>query len=153
MPNPRSVPATVACSTLLLAGLALLLFGLPAVAAQEEEGQRVRTRSGLSYVDLEVGRGDEAKKGMRAVVHYTGWLSDGTQFDSSLETRKPFSFRIGKKQVIAGWEEGVIGMRVGGKRRLFIPSDLGYGAEGAGDEIPPHSDLVFEIQLLSVQKD
>ena len=133
--------------------LATLLLGVSAVLVAQDAGQRHRTRSGLSYIDIELGEGKEAKKGMRAVVHYSGWLTDGTKFDSSLDSRKPFSFRIGKGEVISGWEEGVIGMKVGGKRKLFIPSELGYGAEGAGEDIPPHADLVFEVQLLTVQKD
>lgn len=131
----------------------LLLLAISTPLHAQEEGQRVRTRTGLTYVDLKVGDGKEAKKGMRAVVHYTGWLTDGTKFDSSLDSHKPFSFRIGKEQVIAGWDQGVTGMKVGGQRRLFIPSDLGYGAEGEGDDIPPHADLIFEVELLAVQND
>ncbi len=98
--------------------------------------------------DLVTGKGPEAVRGKTVEVHYTGWLTDGTRFDSSVGG-KPFSFRLGAGEVIDGWDRGVAGMKVGGKRKLTIPSDLGYGARGVGP-IPPNSTLVFEVELLAV---
>ncbi len=108
------------------------------------------TSSGLQYDDLRVGDGAVARFGADVVVHYTGWLTDGTKFDSSRDRNEPFGFALGQGNVIAGWEEGVAGMRVGGQRKLVIPSDLGYGPWGAGDVIPPDATLVFEVELLAV---
>ena len=108
------------------------------------------TTSGLVYEELAVGEGAEAASGCRVTVHYTGWLTDGTQFDSSKDRDDPFRFHLGKGQVIAGWDEGVSGMKVGGRRKLTIPPQLGYGARGAGGVIPPNATLVFEVELLEV---
>ncbi|WP_456417716.1 FKBP-type peptidyl-prolyl cis-trans isomerase [Thiolapillus sp.] len=108
------------------------------------------TDSGLKYDDLEEGTGTEALAGTQVTVHYTGWLTDGSKFDSSLDRNQPFQFSLGKGQVIRGWDEGVQGMKVGGKRKLTIPSQLGYGAAGAGGVIPPNATLVFEVELLEV---
>jgi FKBP-type peptidyl-prolyl cis-trans isomerase FkpA len=113
-------------------------------------GGVVTTPSGLKYEDLSVGDGTQAERGNRVSVHYTGWLTDGTKFDSSLDRGQPFQFRLGEGQVIRGWDEGVAGMRVGGKRKLTIPPNLGYGEGGAGALIPPNATLVFEVELLSV---
>jgi FKBP-type peptidyl-prolyl cis-trans isomerase len=110
----------------------------------------VTTPSGLQYVDLVVGAGAEAKKGQLVKVHYTGWLSDRTKFDSSVDRGQPFQFPLGAGRVIQGWDEGVAGMAVGGRRRLIIPPDLGYGARGAGGVIPPNAELIFEVELLDV---
>lgn len=107
------------------------------------------TDSGLKYDDTLVGEGDVAEAGQTVTVHYTGWLTDGTKFDSSVDRNDPFRFPLGGRQVIAGWDEGVQGMRVGGKRKLTIPPQLGYGAAGAGGVIPPNATLVFEIELLA----
>ncbi len=107
--------------------------------------------SGLQSEDLQVGTGPEAAVGNTVDVHYTGWLTDGSKFDSSLDRGKPFSFRLGGRQVIAGWDQGVVGMRVGGRRRLTIPPDLAYGDRGFGSVIPAGSTLVFEIELLGVR--
>ena len=115
------------------------------------EAKETVTASGLKYVDLQEGQGDEAKAGKTVSVHYTGWLENGTKFDSSLDRRQPFSFRLGAGQVIRGWDEGVAGMKVGGKRKLTIPSDLGYGARGAGGVIPPNATLIFDVELLGVK--
>jgi FKBP-type peptidyl-prolyl cis-trans isomerase len=112
----------------------------------------VTTASGLQYEDLVVGTGPEAKSGDAVSVNYTGWLEDGTKFDSSIDRGVPFEFTIGAGMVIKGWDEGVAGMRVGGKRKLIIPPDLGYGASGAGDVIPPNATLIFEVDLLEIQK-
>jgi len=108
------------------------------------------TASGLMYQDLVVGTGDEAQAGDSVSVHYTGWLKDGTKFDSSVDRGQPFEFRLGLGAVIAGWDEGVAGMRVGGQRKLVIPPELGYGASGAGGVIPGGATLVFDVELLEI---
>ncbi len=113
--------------------------------------QIITTSSGLKYQDMVVGTGAEAKSGNTVTVNYTGWLTNGTKFDSSLDRNQPFSFQLGTGNVIKGWDEGVVGMKVGGKRKLIIPPDLGYGAQGAGSSIPPNATLVFEVELLSVK--
>ena len=105
----------------------------------------------LQIEDQVQGTGAEAKSGQRVSVHYTGWLTDGKKFDSSVDRGKPFSFQLGAGQVIKGWDQGVAGMKVGGKRKLTIPPDLGYGARGAGGVIPPNATLVFEVELLGVR--
>ena len=101
--------------------------------------------------DLTVGDGTEAVSGKTIIVHYTGWLTDGTKFDSSKDRNDPFSFRLGTGQVIRGWDEGFSGMKIGGKRKLTIPPEMGYGARGAGGVIPPNATLVFEVELLGIQ--
>jgi FKBP-type peptidyl-prolyl cis-trans isomerase FkpA len=112
----------------------------------------VTTNSGLKYKDLKEGQGVAAKQGDALTVHYTGWLSDGKKFDSSRDRNLPFSFKLGAGQVIKGWEEGVAGMKVGGKRKLTIPPELGYGARSAGGGvIPPNATLIFEIELLKIK--
>jgi FKBP-type peptidyl-prolyl cis-trans isomerase FkpA len=108
----------------------------------------ITTESGLIYEDVTPGTGDEAKAGQRVSVHYTGWLTDGTKFDSSKDRNDPFAFPLGAGHVIKGWDEGVQGMKVGGVRKLTIPPHLGYGARGAGGVIPPNATLVFEVELL-----
>jgi FKBP-type peptidyl-prolyl cis-trans isomerase len=116
----------------------------------------VTTSSGLSYDDTTVGEGDEAKTGDDVSVHYTGWLlyggERGRKFDSSKDRREPFAFALGAGQVIKGWDEGVQGMRVGGTRLLTIPPGLAYGARGAGGVIPPNATLIFEVELLAIEK-
>ena len=120
-------------------------------APSATSGQEQMLPGGLKYVDETVGDGAIAEAGKTVSVHYTGWLTDGTKFDSSLDRGQPFSFRLGAGQVIRGWDQGVSGMRVGGKRKLTIPPDLGYGASGSPPVIPPNATLVFEVQLLGVQ--
>ena len=107
--------------------------------------------AGLQIEDQVVGTGAEAVKGKTVSVHYTGWLTNGTKFDSSKDRNRPFDFGLGKGQVIQGWDDGVAGMKVGGKRKLTIPPELGYGKAGAGGVIPPNATLVFEVELLGVK--
>jgi FKBP-type peptidyl-prolyl cis-trans isomerase len=106
--------------------------------------------SALAIEDLVIGSGAAAARGRRVTVHYTGWLTNGSKFDSSKDRNQPFAFSLGRGQVIQGWEQGVEGMKVGGKRKLTIPPELGYGARGAGGVIPPNATLVFEVELLGV---
>jgi FKBP-type peptidyl-prolyl cis-trans isomerase len=112
--------------------------------------QMLTTASGLQYKVLQAGIGPVAKAGDTVTVNYTGWLTDGTKFDSSIG-KQPFQFTLGQGQVIPGWDQGVAGMQVGEKRKLIIPPDLGYGANGAGGVIPPNATLVFEVELLKIQ--
>jgi FKBP-type peptidyl-prolyl cis-trans isomerase FkpA len=122
-----------------------------AAPAQSSAAREVTLPDGLKYTDDQVGTGAEAVAGKTVVVHYTGWLTDGTKFDSSRDRNQPFSFPLGRGQVIKGWDEGVAGMKVGGKRTLTISPDLGYGARGDGGVIPPNATLKFEVELLDVK--
>jgi peptidylprolyl isomerase len=142
------------------------LCAMPVMAAQDQNeakdkavskekgaaAKTVTTASGLKYVDVKAGSGASPVKGKQVKVHYTGTLESGKKFDSSVDRNEPFSFTIGVGQVIAGWDEGVMGMKVGGKRKLIIPAKLGYGAGGAGGVIPPNATLLFDVELLDVQK-
>jgi FKBP-type peptidyl-prolyl cis-trans isomerase len=111
-----------------------------------------KTADGLEYWDIKTGTGAVATKGQTITVHYTGWLaSNGKKFDSSVDRGEPFQFPLGEGQVIKGWDEGVAGMKIGGKRQLRIPPSLGYGAEGAGGAIPPNATLIFDVELLKVK--
>ncbi|MFA5916566.1 MAG: FKBP-type peptidyl-prolyl cis-trans isomerase [Burkholderiales bacterium] len=111
---------------------------------------QITTASGLVIEELVVGTGAEACAGQTVSVHYTGWLTNGTKFDSSKDRNEPFEFALGARHVIAGWDEGVQGMKIGGRRKLTIPAALGYGARGAGGVIPPNATLVFEVELLGL---
>lgn len=111
----------------------------------------ITTSSGLVIDEITPGEGDEAQAGRMVSVHYTGWLTNGSKFDSSVDRNEPFDFPLGRGHVIRGWDEGVQGMKVGGKRKLTIPPELGYGARGAGGVIPPNATLVFEVELLAVR--
>ena len=111
----------------------------------------IKTASGLLIEDVVVGDGATAGAGQRVSVHYTGWLQNGAKFDSSKDRGQAFMFSLGRGEVIRGWDEGVSGMKVGGKRKLTIPPDLGYGARGAGGVIPPNATLLFEVELLAVR--
>ncbi len=107
--------------------------------------------TGLKFQDIKKGDGPRPRPGQTVVVHYTGWLTNGQKFDSSVDRGQPFEFVLGKGDVIKGWDEGVKGMYVGGQRRLLIPPQLGYGSKGAGDSIPPNAKLVFDVQLLGIK--
>jgi FKBP-type peptidyl-prolyl cis-trans isomerase len=115
-------------------------------------GPATTTSSGLQYWDIVVGTGATAVRGSEVKVHYTGWLTNGEKFDSSRDRGEPFAFRLGAGQVIKGWDEGVVGMKIGGKRQLRIPPELGYGANGAGGVIPPNATLIFDVELLEVSQ-
>lgn len=110
----------------------------------------MRAMSQMQIEDLQIGEGAEASAGQRVSVHYTGWLTSGEKFDSSLDRGSPFQFQLGAGQVIKGWDQGVAGMKIGGKRKLTIPPELGYGERGAGNLIPPNATLVFEVELLGL---
>ena len=118
---------------------------------EEHQGKTITTGSGLKYIDIVVGKGRKAEFGDTAIVHYTGWLQNGTKFDSSRDRNEPFSFRLGSGMVIKGWDEGVSTMNKGGKRRLVIPPHLGYGRRGAGNIIPPDATLTFEVELIDLR--
>lgn len=139
-------------SLLSLLGLTVFTFAEEKkMSSNEAAGQVVTTESGLQYLDLVVGTGRQAKRGDTATVHYIGWLADGKKFDSSVDRKEPFSFRVGAGQVIKGWDEGVGTMKVGGKRKLTIPPQLGYGTRGAGHIIPPNATLTFDVELLELR--
>jgi peptidylprolyl isomerase len=114
-------------------------------------GSEITTASGLKYIDYKVGTGASPSPGKQVTVHYTGTLENGKKFDSSVDRGQPFTFAIGTGGVIKGWDEGVMTMKVGGKRKLIIPANLGYGARGAGADIPPNSTLLFDVELLDVK--
>ncbi len=142
----------------LCIGIAALLCVAHAMAADSAptSGAMVTMDSGLKYVDLKVGSGAVAHAGEQVSVHYTGWLqnpdgSKGKKFDSSLDRGQPFDFGLGQQEVIKGWDDGVQGMKVGGKRELIIPPALGYGSRGAGGVIPPNAALIFDVELLAIK--
>ncbi|HEY4919127.1 MAG TPA: FKBP-type peptidyl-prolyl cis-trans isomerase [Xanthobacteraceae bacterium] len=142
----------------LAAALATLLAMSATSATAQAPGRTMTTASGLKIIDSTVGTGVTPKAGQTCVMHYTGWLYDetaadhkGKKFDSSVDRNEPFEFPIGQHQVIAGWDEGVASMKVGGKRTLIIPPQLGYGARGAGGVIPPNATLIFDVELLKVK--
>jgi FKBP-type peptidyl-prolyl cis-trans isomerase FkpA len=152
--------AALRASALLALSLAvveatLLADGATAPAAAQTPGSTMTTASGLKIQDSKVGTGASPKTGQTCVMHYTGWLyqngAKGQKFDSSVDRGQPFEFPLGQGRVIKGWDEGVASMKVGGKRTLIIPPDLGYGARGAGGVIPPNATLMFEVELLAVK--
>lgn len=122
----------------------------PASGPTKISGEGVKTSSGLQYWDIKVGTGPEAKSGSKVKVHYTGWLTSGKKFDSSVGSA-PFELTLGQGEVIKGWDEGVAGMKVGGKRQLKIPPDLAYGEDGHPPQIPPNSTLIFDVTLVAVK--
>ena len=121
--------------------LAIFLISIASLLAEEEKFQ---------IIDLKEGTGKVAKPSQLVKVHYTGWLTNGKKFDSSFDRKTPFEFKLGRRQVIKGWDLGVVGMKVGGKRKLIIPSKLGYGKDGSPPTIPPDSTLIFEVELLGI---
>jgi peptidylprolyl isomerase len=137
------------------AALSLAATGVIVMSDAADAQPVTTTPSGLKIIDVKVGTGPAPKPGQTCVMHYTGWLykngEKGAKFDSSLDRNQPFSFPIGQRQVIAGWDEGVATMKVGGKRTLIIPPELGYGARGAGGVIPPNATLIFDVELLGVK--
>jgi peptidylprolyl isomerase len=155
--RPRTLSRAIFAT--LLATMGPLL--LPVLAADKmaqdkarsnaEPGREVITPSGLRYVDLRLGQGDEAATGKIVEVHYVGWLEDGTRFDSSRDQDRPLTFRLGAGDAIKGWDEGLVGMKVGGKRKLVIPPVLGFGRQGIGSVVPPNSVLYYEFELLGVR--
>src|ERR1700758_529970 len=146
------IPIRLAGAALVLA---ILAVSTPVGRSDAADNQVTEMPDGLKYTDPKTGDGAAAKTGNKVSVHYTGWLLDngakGKKFDSSLDRGQPFQFTLGAKQVIAGWDEGVAGMKVGGKRTLTIPPELGYGARGAPGAIPPNATLIFDVELLQVQ--
>ncbi len=130
----------------------VVVIGAVVVLGSKDQPKKVMEVSNLKIEDIVVGTGKEAQKGDTLTVNYKGTLLDGTKFDSSYDRNEPFKFTVGAGQVIQGWDQGFAGMKVGGKRKLTIPPDLGYGARGAGAAIPPNSTLVFEVELLDVSQ-
>jgi FKBP-type peptidyl-prolyl cis-trans isomerase len=156
----RRMTALTALLTLAISASALLIHAQQKAAPANKAstaaptpvtGDPVVTKSGLKYWDIKVGDGAEAVRGKTVRVHYTGWLTNGKKFDSSVDRGQPFEFRLGAGEVIRGWDEGVAGMKVGGKRQLNIKPELGYGAQGYPPVIPPRSTLVFDVELLAVR--
>jgi FKBP-type peptidyl-prolyl cis-trans isomerase len=143
----RTVVATVAAAVATPVAIQM--------ASAQTAGKTMTTASGLQITDGKEGTGAVPKTGQTCVMHYTGWLYEngqkGKKFDSSVDRNEPFEFKIGQRQVIAGWDEGVGSMKVGGKRTLIIPPALGYGARGAGGVIPPNATLMFDVELLAVK--
>ena len=136
------------------------LFGMVSFAQKKTDnssptkvtGEPTKLPDGLEYWDIKVGTGEEAKTGDKVKVHYTGWFTNGKKFDSSVDAHQPYTFTVGQGNVIKGWDEGVAGMKVGGKRQLRIPPELAYGEQGYKNIIPPNSTLIFDVQLLGIEK-
>lgn len=149
---PMRVVTVLTLATLSIAATAAIV---PVAAVAQTQGAKVTTLSGLQVIDSQVGTGASPKTGQTCVMHYTGYLYEngqkGKKFDSSVDRGQPFEFPIGTGRVIKGWDEGVATMKVGGKRTLIIPPDLGYGARGAGGVIPPNATLIFDVELLGVK--
>jgi peptidylprolyl isomerase len=145
----------LAAFALVIALAGVFAAGAPTPATAQAVGKTMTTPSGLQITDSKIGTGATPQPGQICVMHYTGWLyqdgAKGKKFDSSLDRGQPFEFPIGKQRVIAGWDEGVATMKVGGKRTLIIPPELGYGARGAGGVIPPNATLIFDVELLDVK--
>ena len=150
-----SLASALAAIASVTALTGMLAAATPNAAMAQTAGKVMTTPSGLQIIDVKIGTGAACRPGQICVMHYTGWLyqngAKGQKFDSSLDRGKPFEFPLGKHQVIAGWDEGVAMMKVGGKRTLIIPPALGYGARGAGGVIPPNATLMFDVELLDVK--
>jgi peptidylprolyl isomerase len=144
-----------ACAAIAITSIASVSILTMTDDASAQSGKPVTTSSGLQMIDTQPGAGAQPKQGQTAVVHYTGYLSEGgakgKKFDSSVDRGKPFEFPVGAGRVIKGWDEGVATMKVGGKRTLIVPPQLGYGASGAGGVIPPNATLIFDVELLGVK--
>jgi len=142
-------------AAIALTVLTVLAISVPTTAMAQTLGKPMTTASGLQIIDTKVGTGPMPKPGQICVVHYTGWLyqdgQKGKKFDSSVDRNDPLEFPVGQRKVIAGWDEGVATMKVGGKRTLIIPPELGYGARGAGGVIPPNATLIFDVELLGLR--
>ena len=155
MPKSTLLIALALVATFVLAQSSTRKKASPArpntTAPTKVTGDSTKTPSGLEYWDIKLGTGPTAEKGQIAKVHYTGWLTTGKKFDSSVDRRSPFSFTLGAGEVIKGWDEGVAGMKVGGMRKLTIPSELAYGKRGFNPVIPPDSELTFEVELLAIK--
>ena len=155
----KSVSSAVFCAVIAALLAVGPLSALPGAAKARQteppptpqQAREVVTPSGLRYTDLQLGEGAEAAKGKIVEVLYTGWLEDRTKFDSSLDPSHPFTFRIGIDDVIQGWHQGIAGMKVGGKRRLVVPPELGYGKQGVARVVPPNATLLFEVELVNVR--
>jgi peptidylprolyl isomerase len=151
IPRGRTLVALV----LVTALTGVFIVGASTAAMTQTVGRTVTTPSGLQITDTQIGTGATPQPGQTCVMHYTGWLyqngAKGQKFDSSLDRGRPFAFPIGMQRVIPGWDEGVATMKVGGKRTLIIPPELGYGSRGAGGVIPPNATLIFEVELLDVK--
>lgn len=147
MPTNTAVPPPTPTATVV----PVAIQPAPEATQESDSALVITTDSGLQYRDIVEGTGEQASEGVTAVVHYTGWLVDGTKFDSSLDSGNPFSFLLGAGRVIQGWDEGVASMKVGGKRELTIPAHLAYGDRGAAGVIPPGATLIFEVELLELR--
>ena len=151
----REFSRRFALATAFAATTAVTITGVLALSESADAQQTVSTPSGLKYIDVKAGTGAAPKTGQTCVMHYTGWLYEGgkkgAKFDSSVDRGQPFEFKIGMRQVIPGWDEGVATMNVGGKRTLIILPELGYGARGAGGVIPPNATLMFDVELLAIK--
>jgi FKBP-type peptidyl-prolyl cis-trans isomerase len=154
MPYSKFRNLTLAVA-IALGAITISLAVAPSGVLAQTAGKPMTTASGLQIIDTTVGTGASPKPGQICVMHYTGWLYEdgkkGKKFDSSVDRNEPFEFPIGQHRVIAGWDEGVASMKVGGKRTLIIPPELGYGARGAGGVIPPNATLMFDVELLGVK--
>jgi peptidylprolyl isomerase len=149
--DPKTLPRALRAAVLLVAMSSL---AVPVLAGQDQapaNGREVVTPSGVKYTDLRPGQGEEAALGKIIEVHYIGWLEDGFKFDSSRDRNIPFTFRLGAGDVLKGWDEGLLGMKVGGRRQLIIPPELGFGKQGVGSVVPPNSVLFYEFELLGVR--
>jgi len=136
---------------LFIAGVIFMSCSSADKSTENKEPQMVTTPSGLKYIDLVEGTGASPQGGQTVFVHYVGTLDNGQEFDSSKKRNQPFSFMLGAGKVIKGWDEGLLGMKVGGTRKLIIPPELGYGSRGAGGVIPPNATLIFEVELLDIR--